>query len=131
MENTILKLRKELNMSQEKFGKDLGVGKTAISKLEKGDNNITNTMSKLICTTYNVNEEWLHTGEGDMFEKNNPSNSIVKMAAKTAKKNKASFQKDFLYALSQLTEEQWKSLEDIMDTTIKNITYSKNKDGEA
>lgn len=69
MENTIFLLRKELKLSQEKFGKKLGVGKAAISKLENNERGLTDTMAKLICSTFNVNEEWLKTGAGEMFIK--------------------------------------------------------------
>lgn len=71
MNNRLRELRKELNLTLEKFGKNLGVGKTAISKLEQGENNLTEQMLNLICkTNWNgkmVNENWLRTGEGSMF----------------------------------------------------------------
>ena len=42
----IKELRKALNLTLEKFGERLGVGKTAISKLEKGERNLTDQMCK-------------------------------------------------------------------------------------
>ena len=70
MNKRIRELRKILNLTMEKFGGRLGVGKTAISKIEKGDNSLTDQMFKSICREFNVNEEWLRSGYGDMF---NPS----------------------------------------------------------
>lgn len=70
MNKRIRELRKKLNLTMEKFGGRLGVGKTAISKIEKGDNSLTDQMFKSICREFNVNEEWLRSGYGDMF---NPS----------------------------------------------------------
>ncbi len=67
MNKRIRELRKILNLTMEKFGGRLGVGKTAISKIEKGDNSLTDQMFKSICREYNVNEEWLRTGKGKMF----------------------------------------------------------------
>lgn len=67
MKERLKELRKQLGLTMEEFGNNLGVRKTTISSLENGVNNITNQMVKLICTTYNVNEEWLKTGNGDMF----------------------------------------------------------------
>lgn len=67
MKERLKELRKQLGLTMEEFGNNLGVRKTTISSLENGVNNITNQMAKLICTTYNVNEEWLKTGNGDMF----------------------------------------------------------------
>jgi len=51
----------------EKFGSALGVGKTAISKIEKGERSLTDQMAKAICREYSVNEEWLRNGSGEMF----------------------------------------------------------------
>ena len=63
----IKQLRKTLDLTLEKFGNNLGVCKTAISKLEKNERNLTEQMAKAICRTYNVDYTWLTTGEGDMF----------------------------------------------------------------
>ena len=64
----IKELRKALDLTLEKFGERLGVGKTAISKLEKGERNLTDQMCKSICREFNVNETWLRDGEGEMFQ---------------------------------------------------------------
>lgn len=63
----IRELRKNLGLTLEKFGNSLGVGKTAISKIEHGENNLTDQMAKAICREYNVNYLWLTEGKGDMF----------------------------------------------------------------
>lgn len=65
----VKKIRKTLNLTLEKFGEKLGVGKTAISKIEKSERNLTDQMAISICREFNVNEEWLRTGSGDMFVK--------------------------------------------------------------
>lgn len=56
-----------VKLSMEKFGERLGVGKTAIHKLENGVNNVTDQMLKSICREFNVSEDWLRYGTGDMF----------------------------------------------------------------
>lgn len=60
-------LRKELRLTLEKFGERIGVGKTAISKIENCDRNVTDQMKKSICREYDVNPDWLENGTGDMF----------------------------------------------------------------
>lgn len=67
MNERIKELRKTLGLSGEKFGERLGVGKTAISKIERGENNLTSQMIKLICREFNVDYIWLTTGNGEMF----------------------------------------------------------------
>ena len=70
MENVndrIKKLRTFLGLSQEAFGQQLGVKKSAISKIEKGENDLSPQMQKLICREFNVNFFWLRDGIGEMF----------------------------------------------------------------
>lgn len=64
----VREIRKELNLTLEKFGEKLGVGKTAISKIEKGENSLTDQMLKSICREYNVSYDFLTNGEGEMFD---------------------------------------------------------------
>ena len=73
----VRELRKNLGLTLEKFGKSLGVGKTAISKIENQENNLTDQMVLSICREYNVNEEWLRTGEGEMFVKLSPAEEVA------------------------------------------------------
>ena len=63
----VKEIRKTLNLTLEKFGEKLGVGKTAISTLEKYERNLTDQMAKSICREYNVNYDYLIYEEGEMF----------------------------------------------------------------
>ena len=67
MKTRLKQVRKQLGLSQQDFGKALGVSNTAISKLENGENNVTDQMAKLICREFNVDYIWLTTGKGEMF----------------------------------------------------------------
>lgn len=64
----VREIRKALNLTLEKFGMKLGVGKQAISKIEKGENSVTDQMAISICREYNVNYDYLMNGEGEMFD---------------------------------------------------------------
>ncbi len=64
----IKEVRKSLNLTLEKFGEKLGVGKTAISNIEKGNRNLTEQMALAICREYNVNYDYLIYGDGEMFD---------------------------------------------------------------
>lgn len=63
----VKEVRKSLSLTLEKFGEKLGVGKTAISNIEKGNRNLTEQMTKSICREYGVDYIWLTSGEGEMF----------------------------------------------------------------
>ena len=53
-----------INLTLEKFGEKIGVKKGAISKIEKGENNLTDQNIISICREFGVNEDWLRTGAG-------------------------------------------------------------------
>ena len=63
----VKEIRRSLKLTLEKFGERLGVGKTAISKIEKGENNLSSQMMKAICNEYRVNYEYLESGIGEIF----------------------------------------------------------------
>ncbi len=67
MNERLKQLRKSLSLSQEAFGSKLGVTGPAVSKIESGDRSLTEQMALSIIREFNVNEEWLRTGEGEMF----------------------------------------------------------------
>ncbi len=67
MKDRIKLLRKELELTQEKFSERLGIKRNTIAKYETGINEPTNAVISLICREFNVNEQWLRTGEGEMF----------------------------------------------------------------
>lgn len=64
----VKEIRKELDLTLEKFGEKLGVTKVAISNIEKGNRNLTDQMAKSICREYNANYDYLMYGEGEMFD---------------------------------------------------------------
>lgn len=59
--------RKSLHLSQEEFGKRIGLKKSAASWIEKEGSTITDANIRLICTTFGVSERWLREGTGDML----------------------------------------------------------------
>ncbi len=73
MKERVKELRKILGLTMEKFGKNLGVGKNAISRIESGKSNLTDQMVKSICNVNwdgkYVNEDWLRGKSSEMFRK--------------------------------------------------------------
>ena len=67
MNNRIKQIRNHLKLSQFGFGEKIGVTNAAISKIEVGENNVSNQVISAICREFNVSAKWLETGEGEMF----------------------------------------------------------------
>ena len=119
MQNRIKALRKELNLTQEKFGERLGMKKNSISQIENGINALTEQLLVSICREFNVNEEWLRTGEGGMFVTLNRTQQIAQLTADLFKGEKDSFKERLLLALAKLNEDEWKVLEKIATDLTK------------
>lgn len=73
MKDRIREVREYFGLSMEKFGSRIGIGKASISLLESGKNNPSIQTIALICREFGVNEQWLRTGEGEMFEQTRAS----------------------------------------------------------
>lgn len=76
MNEQIKELRKVLNLTLDDLGERLGVTKAAVSRWEKGERSISEQTIKLICSEFNVNENWLRTGKGEIFRKLTPYEEI-------------------------------------------------------
>lgn len=59
---------KHLHISQEELGTKIGVSRFSVSNYESGKRNITDRVIADICLEFNINEEWLRTGKGEMYK---------------------------------------------------------------
>lgn len=127
--NKIRELRKELGLTLEKFGNSLGVGKTAISKIEHGENKLTDQMAKAICREYNVNYLWLTEGKGDMFIPRSKNQIITDFLADIIKEDNT-FRKDLIEALAELDEDDWEVLAKLAKRLSSKVSAADQKNGE-
>lgn len=98
-------LREDLGLSQKEFANKLKVSDTTISKLEKGERNITDRMLIQICDAFNVRSEWLRTGEGNMYRTVSDLN-IANMMGKVFADDDEFLKKVFLTFLNLSDEER-------------------------
>lgn len=61
------KIRKVLDLTQQEFADRIGIARGNIGAYEVGKNAPSDAVISLICREFNVNEEWLRNGTGDMF----------------------------------------------------------------
>lgn len=106
----VREVRKALGLTLEKFGEKIGVTKTAISRIEKSERNLTEQMTKSICREFNVDYIWLTTGEGEMFIEFDREEQLM-IWANSALGDKENFKSRFIDILMRLSEEEWEWLE--------------------
>lgn len=81
MNGRLKKLRKELGLTQREFGERIGVKPNTIATYEIGRNQPIDAVVSLICREFGVNETWLRTGAGEMFQPE-PENELETLARK-------------------------------------------------
>ena len=107
----VRELRKYMNLTLEKFGSRVGVQKSAVSKIEKGDVALTDQMFRLICREFNVNPSWLRDGSGEMFVVKSRDDEIEDFINSVLTEETDSFRRRLISALSSLDVNEWKVLE--------------------
>ena len=73
MNERIKEVRQYFKLTLEEFGRRIGMTKSGLSKVERGENGTTEQTITSICREFNVNEEWLRTGTGTMLDDSKPS----------------------------------------------------------
>lgn len=129
-------LRKNyLHLSQEEFGDQLGVTRSVIKNIEL--NTLVNPQQKepifkLICFKWNINEEWLYNGIGDMMRQVSREEEIAAFIGKTLKSSSKEkpIKKEFISMLAQLSEDDWQTLEKMAIIMAENYKDKSKKENQ-
>lgn len=117
MNERIKYLRKTLGLTQVEFGARLGIKGNTVASYELGRSSPIDAVVSLICREFGVSENWLRTGEGEMFPPTTRAEEIQAFLGDVIAE-KDSFRFRFLSALAQLDPSDWKGLEHLMDDLI-------------
>lgn len=125
MKNRIKLLRKTLGLSQKDFGKKIGIGDTAVSKLEKGERNPSEQTLKSICREFNVDYFWLSEGaDVDMFRK--MPNTLLEKLSEQYNLNKKS--QAFLKTYLEVQDEEKGVIENFLLSLAENLQKEDKED---
>lgn len=67
MKDRIKELRKALGLTQQEFADRIGLKRNSVASYEIGKNIPMDAVIFSICREFSVNEEWIRTGQGEMF----------------------------------------------------------------
>ena len=112
MKDRIKSVRKALKMTQQEFADRIGIKRNTVGLYEIGQSGISDTVIKAICREFDVNEEWLRTGSGEMFKEVDTEARFAEWAGRVLSGTDESFQKRFVTMMMSLTDDQWKLLEE-------------------
>ena len=119
MKERIKKLRKVLDLTQQKFADRLGVKRNTVGQWECGINPLTDQTIVSICREFNVNEEWLRTGVGNMFIEQSEDVQIATFIGDLLKDEEESFKRRLISGLAALDQNGWDLLEKFLDSIQK------------
>ena len=97
MNDRIRKLRRTLDLTQDKFGARISVKGNTVAQWESGRNEPP--------------EEWLRTGSGDMFLPTNRNADIARLTKELLSEESDSFKNRFISMLANLSVTEWEFLE--------------------
>ena len=103
-------LREKLGITQEEFSQRLGTTRNTITNYEANRRAPMDATIKSICREFDVNEEWLRTGEGEMFTQMSRTDEISAFVGNILR-GEPDFRQKFISVLARMTPDEWQLLE--------------------
>lgn len=126
----ILLLRETLGLSRKAFGEKIGVSDSVIKNI---DYNVTEPKPLLIqqiCKVYNVDPDWLETGEGDMFLPSDEVTDLFDFAADLFQNKSLAWVRCLCEYVAQLTPEEQEAAARHIEAIAEMIAGTKEKEQE-
>ena len=109
----IKEIRRSSGLSQTDFAERLGTTRGVITNLGGEKTSPNEPFIKLICREFNVNEDWLRTGDGEMKQKLTRNQEIAEFMGVVMHDSDDAPRKRFISIVSKLDIEEWQLLEAI------------------
>lgn len=113
MNERLRQLRKVLDLTQQEFADKIGSKRNTVAKYETSANTPSAAVVSLICREFNVNENWLRTGEGNMFKEVSRAQDVALLTKQLLDEEEDSFKNRLISVLAHLPVESWEVLEQI------------------
>lgn len=112
-------IRLKLNYTQQDFANKLNLkSRSHISSIESGNKNITDRIISDLCREFNVNEEFLRYGTGNMFLELSEEEELAKYVGKLINSDD-NLRKDFILNILKLNDDDLDFFIKIMKKLIK------------
>lgn len=112
MLDRIKQLRKHVNLTQDEFAKKINISRANLGSIETGRTGITDRVIADICREFNVNEEWLRTGDGEIF--NYDEESELEHLVGTLAADGNEFKIKFIKFMIKQPDNRWDMIEKII-----------------
>lgn len=132
MKTRIKDVRSSAGLTQAAFASRLDVSRNYIAQIEMGIMEPGDRLVREICREFNVNEEWLRTGEGEMKAENSTAVEISEAVRRVLSDKPASFQSALITVLMRFEEEgnQWHVMEEIFDRVKEELERRRSENAK-
>lgn len=118
----IIELRKALSLTQKAFGEKIGLTQNYVWMIEKGERSPADRVVSDICRVFGVSEDWLRTGEGEMFRKASRAEEIERMFTAALRNELTPEVESLLVTLGEMTDEELAAVADWMRRYTDNLS---------
>ena len=125
MKERLKLLRKALKLNQQEFADKIQVNRSTVAGYERGSTNLSERTIADICRVFYVNEEWLRTGEGEMFRARSTTNDELALQVGKLLKGEDEFTKNFFLEYLKLPPEMKKAMRDFVHALAAKDSKSK------
>lgn len=100
-----------LGIKKVRFAEQIKVDQSYITQLVNEKRNPSDRTIADICREFHVNEDWLRTGEGEMFVELTRDQEIAAFMGNVLRGESDNFKRRFIAMLAKLNEAEWQLLE--------------------
>lgn len=125
MNKRIKEIRSALTLTQQEFADRLSLKRNTIATYEMGKTSPSDRTINDICEKYNVNEGWLRTGVGEMFndlpEEDEVAAYVSDLLDDDEKNPLYDIIKEIMHTYSELTPKSQEVIRDFSAQLLKNL----------
>lgn len=122
MKERLKLLRKTLGLNQNEFGQKINLSGAQIGSYETGRRDLTTRAIEDICREFNVTEQWLRTGEGEMYKPQSQIDELEYLMGKfSINAEEDEMRTKIIKALLKLDDNGWKVIEGLVDDILKGV----------
>lgn len=124
MNKRIKEIRQNAGMTQQEFADKIGVSRNTIAAYETNVRVPIDAILISICREFNVNEDWLRTGLGNMYAEITPDVQLSQALGALLKEESGSFKKQLILSLLELSPKEWRLLEKLLTSVTTKLAAS-------
>lgn len=124
MNERLKRIRKHFDLTQQSFADRLGIQRNTVAMYEMGRTHPSDAIILSICREFNVNEDWLRNGAGDMFLEKDTEAQLMEWAGRVFSNRDDGFKQRFVTMLMGLSESEW----DLLEKKAKELFEEEHKE---